>query len=126
MNKQEIIDSLQQHYHSFIDYMNSLSAEEYAYSYEQKWTAGQQLEHIVLCVKPIVQVFSMDPAMIEKNFGSTTRPGHTYETLLAEYEEKLKEGGKAPSRYVPETLVSDERGMLTEMLAKMINRGKSY
>ncbi|MCW3083306.1 MAG: hypothetical protein JWP12_672 [Bacteroidetes bacterium] len=119
MNKQQIIESLQSKYHSFIDYINSLSTGEYVYSYQQKWTAGQQLEHIVLCVKPIVQVFSMDAAAIEKNFGSTDRISSTYEALLQEYTEKLKEGGKAPSRYVPESSLPD-REVLTETLAKLI------
>lgn len=120
MNKQAIIDLLTQSYSSFTGYINGLTPEEYVFRYQQKWTAGQQLEHIVMCVKPLVQVFSMDQPAIEQNFGRTDRPGRSYEVLLTQYLEKLEEGGKAPERYVPQPDLTDQRAVLTETLAKMI------
>ncbi len=48
MNKQTIIDSLTDNYNSFVKYISELKPAEYSYSFQQKWTAGQQLEHIVL------------------------------------------------------------------------------
>jgi len=121
MNKQAVIDLFTQKYNTFIAYIRDLSDEEYLYAYQQKWTAGQQLEHIVLCVKPLVQVFSMDKAAIEKNFGAFAGPGRSYETLLALYHEKLQEGGKAPTRFVPETTGIDQRAALLETLTKLIH-----
>ncbi len=120
MNKPAIIDSLTKNYHAFIHYINGLTPEEYSFSANQKWTAGQQLEHIVLCVKPLVQVFSMEPLMIEQNFGRANRPGRAYEVVLTDYTEKLQEGGKAPERYVPEAISQDQRIILTETLANRI------
>ena len=120
MDKRAIIDLLHKNYSSFITYINDLSPEEYSFRYEEKWTAGQQLEHIVLCVKPLVQVFSMDKSAIEQNFGRSGKPGRTYEALSENYMEKLKEGGKAPVRYVPEAMSPNQKAMLNETLTKMI------
>jgi hypothetical protein len=50
MTKQMIIDQLTESYGSFVSYISSLSPEEYTFSYHGKWTAGQQLEHIILSV----------------------------------------------------------------------------
>jgi hypothetical protein len=120
MDKQAITDLLTNKYSLFVNYINSLTAEEYNFSYQQKWTAGQQLGHIALCVKPLVQVYSMDKPIIEQSFGRTDREKHTYEGLLNIYLEKLKEGGKAPARFLPENVPFNERETLCEILTKMI------
>ena len=121
MNKQTIIDSLIQNYTSFITEINELTATKLQFSNGQKWTAGQQLQHIVLCVKPLVQVFSMDKSMIAQNFGIADKPGRSYDVLLGEYLEKLNEGGKAPDRFVPENVLAEQRTGLSESLGQLIN-----
>ncbi|XZF14722.1 DinB family protein [Chitinophagaceae bacterium MMS25-I14] len=120
MNKQAIIHLLTEKYSSFIDYINTLSTDEYLFDHEGKWTAGQQAEHIVLCVKPLVQVFSMDKAAIAQNFGVTKRESRTYDVLLNDYKEQLNEGGKAPGRYLPATVSQDQKEILNETLSQNI------
>ena len=121
MNKQAIIHSLADNHNSFMNYINELTADEYSYSFQQKWTAAQQLEHIVLCVKPLVQVFSLDKSIIEQNFGRTDRQNRTYEILLKNYLEKLNEDGKAPTRFVAEAISQNDKQVLIETLTKSIN-----
>ena len=120
MDKQTIINSLTDNYNSFVKYVTELTQVEYLHNYQQKWTAGQQLEHIVLCVKPLVQVFSLDKQIIEQNFGKTDRQNRSYQILLDTYLEKLKEGGKAPDRFVPETNLSNDREILIDTLTKLV------
>jgi DinB family protein len=120
MNNQTIIHQLTENYASFIDYINSLSPAEYSFSAPNKWNAAQQLEHTVLCVKPLVQVFSMDKIALKQTFGSTDKPGRTYDGLLGEYLVKLNDGGKAPERFVPKTTAPEQRAALCETLNKSI------
>ncbi|HLP20502.1 MAG TPA: DinB family protein [Chitinophagales bacterium] len=123
MSKPEITTALTEKYSAFTNYINSISATDYMYSYNGKWTAGQQLEHIVICVKPLVQVFSMDKNAIAQTFGTTNKTGRDYETLLSEYQTKLTEGGKAPTKFVPDTITTiEQRPALTETLPKLINK----
>jgi hypothetical protein len=120
MTKKVIISSLTGKYDSFIKFINELTKEEYLYSNKGKWGAEQQLEHIVLCVKPLVQVFSMDKEIIGQTFGRTNRESRNYDALLNDYIGKLTEGGKAPDRYEPETTLSNSKEKLTESLVNLI------
>ena len=130
MNKSSIITSLTKNYDEFINYINSLSPEDYDYRFEQKWTAAEHLEHIVLCIKPLLRALSMDKLALEQNFGLSGRSSKSYEAILNKYLAKLNEGGKAPERYVPsseepvqkETLI----GRLSNMLADLYSRIESF
>ncbi len=120
MNKHAIIELFKEKYIRFIHYINSLPTDNYNYSYNQKWTAGQQLQHIVLCVKPLVQVYGMEKNVIEKTFCITTRQGRAYEELKAEYLLKLGSGGLAPEKYVPKDDIAPAREVLVETLQNMV------
>jgi hypothetical protein len=121
MDKQEITSLLSANYASFINYINSLSEEAFLYRYQEKWSAGQQLSHIVLCVKPLVMVFSMDKAAIEQHFGKKEKTIIGYDALLKATLQKLEEGGKAPERFLPEIISFEQKGTLTATLLAMIN-----
>ena len=122
MNKTEIKDSLEKQYLTFVNYINGLSNDEFIFAYESKWTAGQQLKHIVLCVNPLVQVFGMPNAMIEQNFGTTKTKSRTYDKLLSDYLEKLNQGGQAPDPLVPEIVAGNEKSELLMTLPKLIEK----
>jgi hypothetical protein len=122
MNKTEIKDSLEKGYLIFAKYISELSKDEFSFTHQSKWSAGQQLKHIVLCVNPLVQVFGMPKAMIEQNFGTTEIPSRTYDKLLADYLEKLNQGGKAPNQYVPEIVSENEKLELLKTLPKLIDK----
>ncbi len=121
MNKQQIADQLVEKHAAFTNYISELPAADYSFSYNEKWTAGQQLEHIVLCVKPLVQVFSMEKSAIAQTFGREERPGRSQEQMFNAYKEKLSEGGKAPARFVPDVNATPQRNELSEKLAKLIS-----
>lgn len=56
MQKQAVKDKLIENHQSFIEYIHSLSNEEFEQSKNEKWTPGQQMEHILLSVKPVRQI----------------------------------------------------------------------
>jgi hypothetical protein len=116
MDKQAIIDALYRNHSSFADYISQLSPGAFLYHYQDKWTAGQQLAHIVLCVSPLAKVFSMDAASVEQNFGACDRGSRSFDAMKADYKEKLQAGGKAPDRFLPEPVPGDQKEPL---IAKM-------
>jgi hypothetical protein len=120
MTKQEIINLTNEKYQSFINYINSLTNEDYLFRYQQKWTAENQLEHMVICSKPIAKVFSMDKLMIEQNFGLTDKGSRSYDVLLNHYYRELKEGGKAPERFVPEPKSQNQKETLIAKLTGLV------
>lgn len=125
MNKKEIIILLDKEYGEFIEYIKGLSEGDYLFQPEEKWSAQQQLEHIVMCIKPLVHVFSLPQQIIYEQFGKTNRPNISYQELLSEYTEKLDAGGKAPLQYVPEIELKNRRHELLESLRLLINELKA-
>ncbi|MGB5026411.1 MAG: DinB family protein [Saprospiraceae bacterium] len=121
MNQEQIISELQKNHQSFIAYLNALSEEAFNFKYLDKWTAGQQLAHIVLCVKPLVTVFGLERTMLEQKFGKLNRAGLSFDQLLAAYLEKFTEGGKAPENYVPEEITFEKRAVLIQNLEELIS-----
>jgi hypothetical protein len=119
MNKPKIIQLLKENYNSFEVYVSELTEQEYHFSFEGKWAASQQLSHIILCIEPLIQVFNMDKPAIGALFGSTERAGRSYDNLLTDYKKKLAGGGKAPGRFVPETVLNKDRTSMTSDLTKM-------
>ncbi len=120
MDKKMITAKLVEKHHAFIRYIESLTTADYLFRYEQKWTAAEQLAHIVLCTAPLVKVFCADKEMIAQNFGHAKQPGMTSKALQEYYTEKLKQGGKAPERYVPERGIPEAKDILITDLQKMI------
>jgi hypothetical protein len=55
MEQGEIIQSLKGNHFLFLDYIKCLTNTEFEYTQKEKWSEGQQLEHIYRSVKPISQ-----------------------------------------------------------------------
>jgi hypothetical protein len=57
MNKNEIQSLLKENHIRFTRYITALSDSDFLYSNNGKWTAGQQLEHMVKSVRPVALAF---------------------------------------------------------------------
>ncbi|MBK7650049.1 MAG: DinB family protein [Flammeovirgaceae bacterium] len=117
MTQQELIDKLKENHTVFTDYINSLTAEEFMLSRNEKWTAGQQLDHIRLSVKPVNQALAMPKLGLKAMFGKANRPSKSYDELVTKYKLKLQEGGVATSRFIPTEVTIEQR----EKLIKSVN-----
>ncbi|HWB63447.1 MAG TPA: DinB family protein [Chitinophagales bacterium] len=53
-----------------------------------KWSAGENIQHLFLSVKPLVGLFGK-PQIMEQ-FGKRNRPGMGYNEIVNRYHEKLK------------------------------------
>src|SRR6218665_3924528 len=120
MNRQEIIQQLNESHRAFIDHILSLSDEEFNYSYEGKWTAGQQLDHIRLSVKPLMPAFILPKFVPKLLFGKANRPSKTYGGLVEKYKSKLEEGAKAPAQFSPKEVPVDKKEGLAKALDALV------
>jgi len=101
MNKRQIIEQLQRNHHAFAGYIGSLSEEDFLFTINNKWTPGQQAEHILRSVKPVKLAFTFPKFLLKLFFGKASRPSRTYEQLLEKYKQKLAAGGRASGRFIP-------------------------
>jgi hypothetical protein len=121
MTKQQIIQLLQEKHNAFIAYIQTLSAEEFLYAPEGKWTAAQQLDHIHKSVKPLTQAMGYPKFVPRLLFGKANRPSKTYEELINRYNEKLSLGGRASGRFVPPTIAASQKDALIKLIVASVN-----
>ncbi|HLO81229.1 MAG TPA: DinB family protein [Chitinophagaceae bacterium] len=119
MNKQEIANALVSSYTSFTDYTESLSDQDYMFSRNEKWTAGQQANHLVRAVRPLTLGFTFPNFVFRLLFGKSNRAGKNYEELVAKYKQKLAAGGKASGQFIPPAVPLDRKSDLNKNLNRL-------
>jgi hypothetical protein len=99
-SKAEWLPALYQTHEALIHYVNLLPDEALVYSQAGKWSAGQQLQHVYLCLLTISKALS-SKKYVEETFGRIDRPTLSYDEVIERYKAGLAAGGKAPDRFVP-------------------------
>ncbi len=115
MNRTEVILNLKEAHQVFVGYINTLSEESFLAKFEEKWSAGQQLEHLIKSIEPLAQVLGAK-TFIASKFGTIDRPAIAYTELIKKYKLALQEGGKAPSQFLPDAVPFNQKGSLSETL----------
>ncbi len=122
MTKSAIQNALSTHHQSFIDSINPLSETAFVFQKKDKWSAGQQLDHINRAVSPVTLAFTLPKFLPELLFGKANRPSKNYEGLVEKYKNALSKGGKASGRFIPKTINAQEKAHLTRKLNHTLER----
>ncbi|MES2374699.1 MAG: DinB family protein [Bacteroidota bacterium] len=130
MNKKQVADLLKTNHAQFIDLVSSLSDLDLCYAPEGKWSAVQQLDHIVKSVSPVNMAMRLPKFILKWRFGVANRSSKTYEGLTEKYIRKLLEGGRASGRFVPPIVTADQKEKLLAELKSLVkslsNRTETY
>jgi hypothetical protein len=92
-----IIESVQ----TFNQLIQELDADEFERSVDGKWSAGQDLAHLIKTVKIIGLAFILPKFLLKFLFGKANRPSRSPEELYEKYKGSLAQGGKAPAAFIP-------------------------
>jgi len=120
MERHEIIPRLKESHSSFVKYIDGLTDDEFLYKYQEKWTAGQQLEHIYLAVRPVVLAFKLPKFLIGTIFGQAKHSGRTYDELVKKYQYVLQNGGKSSRPFVPKNVKATQKEKLIKALTDKV------
>lgn len=120
MNKQELIEKLKQNHAAFIVFVSDLNERDFTFAPDGKWTAGQQLDHIVRGVSPLKKALSLPNFVPKLLFGKADRASMSYDDLVKTYQAKLVEGGRATGRFIPEEIGFGEREALIAKLEDLV------
>lgn len=130
MTKSEIQQHLRDNHFRFIKQINALSDSDFLYSDNSKWTAGQQLDHIVKSVRPVNLAFLLPGFLLRISFGKANRPSKSYDALVEKYKQKLTAGGKASAPFIPKSVTATDREKLLKKLLSLtdslLNRINSF
>jgi hypothetical protein len=120
MDKTQISEMLIQKHRFFSEELQRLSDSDFTFSPSGKWSAGQQLDHIIRSTSPVNLVFSFPGILLTLLFGKANRPSKTYEGLVEKYQSKLALGGKAPGQFIPKNVSMKQRDQLIKKLEHII------
>lgn len=122
MNKESLAAILRDNHSSCIQYLQSLSDADFLYAPEGKWSAGQQLDHLLKSVKPVNMAMGLPKFIVQWKFGVANRPSKTYEQLVEKYQGKLQQGGTAPGAFIPTVVKPENKEILLQQLASLSAR----
>jgi len=118
MVKHEIIALVIKNHQAFAIKVNELSDNDFIKVPKGKWTAGQQLDHILKSVKAITRAFEVPKFILENKFGVSTKPSRDYERVVNDYLITLEQNPnyKLEKRFTPEEIsLKEKNGKLREL-----------
>jgi hypothetical protein len=111
-DKQEIVEALNREVNSFNNYISALSKDQFEATPESKWSAGQNLDHLIKSIKPLQLAYSLPKFILKMMFGKANRPSKTYDELVLKYKAKLAAGGRASGPFIPPPISFDKKDVL--------------
>ncbi|MDG1930129.1 MAG: DinB family protein [Flavobacteriaceae bacterium] len=122
MKKTEITNELKVKVNDFISFINILSHQDFEKSVNNKWSPGQQLEHVYLSTKPIEKLFLLPKLLLHVLYGRPKRPSRSYNEIVRDYQKSLISGGKAPSKFMPKHTTINEKERVLNQLNHVVNK----
>lgn len=100
-DKEQLITAIRQQFGAFADLIRQWPDATFEAMPESKWSAGQQLDHLIRSVKPVNLAFRLPTWLLRIVFGKPNRGSRTYSGLVEKYLQKLNAGGVASGPFVP-------------------------
>jgi hypothetical protein len=121
-DKSQIIAALNEKVNAFNNYILSLNKEQFEATPGDKWSAGQNLDHLILAIKPLQLAYSLPKFILKTMFGKANRPSKTYDELVTKYKKKLLEGGRASAPFVPPAISFEQKEALIKKYVEQKER----
>lgn len=112
-SKADILHYLDDIFNEVAHFLTGLTKEQFIQTPEEKWSSGQQLEHLIRSTKPVYLLLQGDIANIEA-FGKPERASWVYDELVKTYLAHLEKGGKAMGRFIPKQVNADQKEVLIQ------------
>lgn len=121
MDKARILIELNDRYSAFAGLISTLSKDEFSFSLNgEKWTAGQQTDHLCRSVEPLNNVLKIPAASLKTRFGTAERPSMSYSDLVARYRQELAAGGTASEPFCPDNIEYSRKDEITTKLLNLV------
>ena len=117
-NKPQIISALNENVDAFNNYIAPLTKEQFEISPNGKWSAGQNLDHLIRAIKPLQLAYGLPKFALTILFGKTNRPSRPYDELVKKYKTKLAAGGKASKPFIPPAIRFEKKDELIKKYAE--------
>jgi DinB superfamily len=104
MTKEQIITTAVTVFEQLTAVCAAADEKQFFHQPAEKWSAAENLQHLILSARTTTLAFTLPKFLVRWMGGTANRPSKTYEALVAKYQQKLAEGGRASGRFVPKPL----------------------
>ena len=122
MDKIELVSHLKKNHATFSEFITSLKKDEFEMRPPEKWSAGQQVNHILLSIKPVSLALLLPKFITKAIIGKSNRPSKNYDELVNKYQDVLTNGGKSSKAYIPNTVSYSQKEKLIQSLQKIVEK----
>jgi hypothetical protein len=113
--KTELLHELDTIVRECANFVRSQPNEHFGVSVQEKWSHGQQLDHLIRAAKPLILAFRLPKIAPRLLYGKPNRPSRTYTEFVAKYHAALAKGGRASSAFIPPVV---ENGAKSDLLTE--------
>jgi len=117
-NKASAISSFRSASDALYQYISAQPTALFEEGYMGKWSAGQHLDHMIRCIKPLNMAYRLPSFVLRWKFGTPNRPSRSYEALVKRYTDKLANGGAATGAFVPPVIRQDAKEKLLRQFSR--------
>lgn len=114
MDKTNMIKSLDETAVQFIELVKVLSKDEFELNINDKWSAGQDLVHLIKVLQIVNIGFTLPKPILRLLFGINKNDSRSFEHLQQLYKNALESGAKAPKIYIPKPVSYNEKDNLIQ------------
>ena len=105
LSKEEIVQQLLQASEDLGQFSHTINDELFFYQPADKWSIVQNITHLTIAANTTIPAYSLPKFIVRWYAGKPNRPSRTYDELVAKYQLKLQQGGRAGGRYIPKPVV---------------------
>ena len=113
-NKTTIIASLNDGVNQFNDLISSLDQAAFETNYNNKWSAGQDLVHLIKVLKIVNIGFTLPKPLLHLMYGVNKNETRSFELLKTLYKNALEGGAKSPTIYIPKPVLFESKNHLIQ------------
>lgn len=128
--KDDIIVALNNKVDAFNEFIGQLSKEDFERMLGEKWSAGQNLDHLIRSIKPLQLAYGLPKFLLKLFFGISNRPSRSFDELVLKYHKKLQSGGRASGAFIPSSVTFEQRKDLINkyerLKSALINKIQRY
>ncbi len=116
MQKTDIQNLLNNSFTDFAAFIETLSDHRFIVSPEGKWSAAQQLDHLIRSAKPVNKALGL-PRFFLRWFGTPAGPSRSFEEIKENYRTMLKNGAVTARPYIPHVTEAEQKQLLLKQFA---------
>jgi hypothetical protein len=122
MTKERIIEQLLENHAALLTTVNILPNEILNHSVNSKWTPAQHCDHITRSIRPLGMLFKLPKWLLRLFFGTSNRDSRDYDRVVEKYLDRLRAGGRATGRFIPNQKITFEKQRLLQNGKGMVEK----